>query len=110
MKDILRLDTLENNDLLIIVYLIYGLLTFASLLFFVVGKIKPNANLKALKDRTKSWWVMAIVFMGYLVIQILGGAIIWFMKTNDDLKCHRIIDQAMEYDQLLSEYDVKVCR
>jgi phosphatidate cytidylyltransferase len=63
MKDILRLDTLENNDLLIIVYLIFGLLTFASLLFFVVGKIKPNANLKELKDRTKSWWVMAIVFI-----------------------------------------------
>jgi len=55
-------------------------------------------------------WVMAIVFMGYLAIQILGGAIIWFMKTNDDLKCHRIIDQAMQYDQLLSEYDVKFCR
>jgi phosphatidate cytidylyltransferase len=32
-------------------------------LFFVVGKIKPNANLKELKDRTKSWWVMAIVFI-----------------------------------------------
>jgi phosphatidate cytidylyltransferase len=63
MKDILRLDILENNDLLIIVFLIFGLLTFASLLFFVVGKVKPNANLKELKDRTKSWWVMAIVFI-----------------------------------------------
>jgi len=63
MKDILRLDILENNDLLIIVFLIFGLLIFASLLFFVVGKVKPNANLKELKDRTKSWWVMAIVFI-----------------------------------------------
>jgi len=63
MKDILRLDIIENNDLLVIVFLIFGLLTFASLLFFVVGKIKPNANLKELKDRTKSWWVMAIVFI-----------------------------------------------
>jgi phosphatidate cytidylyltransferase len=63
MKDILRLDIIENNDLLIIVFLIFGLLTFASLLFFIVGKIKPNANLKELKDRTKSWWVMAIVFI-----------------------------------------------
>lgn len=63
MKDILRLDIIENNDLLIIVFLIFGLLTFASLLFFVVGKIKPKANLKELKDRTKSWWVMAIVFI-----------------------------------------------
>lgn len=63
MKDILRLDVIENNDLLIIVFLIFGLLTFTSLLFFVVGKIKPKANLKELKDRTKSWWVMAIVFI-----------------------------------------------
>ena len=63
MKDILRLDIIENNDLLVIVFLIFGLLTFASLLFFVVGKIKPNVNLKELKDRTKSWWVMAIVFI-----------------------------------------------
>lgn len=63
MKDILRLDILENNDLLLIVLLIFGLLTFASLLFFVIGKIKPKANLKELKDRTKSWWVMAIVFI-----------------------------------------------
>jgi len=69
MKDILRLDTLENNDILIIVYLIFGLLTFASLLFFVVGKIKPNANLKELKDRTKSWWVMAIMFICAILIK-----------------------------------------
>lgn len=63
MKDILRLDIIENNDLLIIVLLIFGLLTFATILFFVIGKIKPNANLKELKDRTKSWWAMAIVFI-----------------------------------------------
>jgi phosphatidate cytidylyltransferase len=63
MKDILRLDILKNNDLLLIVILIFGLLTFASLLFFVIGKIKPKANLKELKNRTKSWWVMAIVFI-----------------------------------------------
>lgn len=63
MKDILRIDIIENNDLLVIVFLIFGLLTFASILFFIIGKIKPNANLKELKDRTKSWWVMAIVFI-----------------------------------------------
>jgi phosphatidate cytidylyltransferase len=63
MKDILRLDILKNNDLLLIVILIFGLLTFASLLFFVIGKINPKANLKELKNRTKSWWVMAIVFI-----------------------------------------------
>lgn len=63
MKDIFHLKFLENNDLLIVVALIFCLLTFASLLFFIVGKIKPNANLTELKARTKSWWAMAIIFI-----------------------------------------------
>lgn len=64
MKDIFHLKFLENNDLIIVVALIFGILSFASLLFFVIGKIKPNAKLKELKTRTKSWWVMAFVFIG----------------------------------------------
>lgn len=63
MKDLLRLDFFKNNDLLIVVALIFGILTFASLLFFIIGKINPNANLKELKARTKSWWVMALIFI-----------------------------------------------
>tara|TARA_R110000868_G_scaffold383578_13_gene650789 strand:+ start:2052 stop:3008 length:957 start_codon:yes stop_codon:yes gene_type:complete len=63
LEKYLRLDYINENDLLIVVLLIFGILTFASLLFFVVGKIKPKANLSELKSRTKSWWVMAIIFM-----------------------------------------------
>ena len=58
MKEIFHLKFFENNDLLIVVSLIFGILTFASVLFYVVGKIKPNANLKELKARTKSWWLL----------------------------------------------------
>lgn len=64
MKEFLRLDTLENNDLLFVVGLIFGLLVFATLLFFVIGKINPNAKLDEVKARTRSWWVMASVFIG----------------------------------------------
>lgn len=64
MKEILHSNLLKNNDILIVVFLIYGILILATLLFFIIGKIKPNANLKELKDRTKSWWVMATVFVG----------------------------------------------
>jgi len=64
MKDIFHLKFLDNNDLLIVVALIFGILTFASLLFFVIGKVNPNAKLQELKARTKSWWVMASVFIG----------------------------------------------
>ena len=63
MKEFFYLKFFDNNDLLIVVALIFGILTFASLLFFVLGKIKPTANLTELKARTKSWWVMALVFV-----------------------------------------------
>ena len=63
MKEIFHLSFFENNDLLIVIALIFGILTFASALFYVIGKSKPNANLKELKARTKSWWFMASVFI-----------------------------------------------
>lgn len=68
MERLLRLDFLDNNDLLKVVFLIFGILTFASILFFVVGKLKPKANLTELKSRTKSWWMMAIIFIGATLI------------------------------------------
>ncbi len=64
MKDILRLDIFEKNELLIVVALIFGLLVFATLLFFIIGKINPHAKLDEVKSRTRSWWVMASVFIG----------------------------------------------
>jgi len=63
MKDFLNLKAVFSNDIMIVVGLIFGLLIFASSLFFVIGKIKPEANLTELKSRTKSWWVMATVFI-----------------------------------------------
>ena len=63
MKDLFYLSLFENSDLLNVVFLIFGILTFASILFFVVGKIKPKANLTELKARTKSWWFMATIFI-----------------------------------------------
>jgi len=68
MKDFFHLKFFENNDLLIVVALIFGILTFASILFFVIGKIKPKANLIELKARTKSWWVMALVFVAATIL------------------------------------------
>ena len=64
MEKIFSLDFIQKNDIFIVVLLIFGLLIFASLLFFIVGKLKPQANLVELKARTKSWWIMATVFIG----------------------------------------------
>jgi len=68
MDKIFRLDFIQKKDLLIVVLIIFGLLIFASLLFFIIGKIKPNLNLTELKARTKSWWVMATIFVSATVI------------------------------------------
>jgi len=67
MDRIFHLSIFENNDILIIVGLIFGILSIVSLGLFIFGKIKPGANLKELKSRTKSWWVMSIMFIGATV-------------------------------------------
>lgn len=68
MEKIFRFDFAQDRDLLIVVLLIYSILIFATVLFFVVGKIKPDAKLDELKARTKSWWVMATMFVGATLI------------------------------------------
>lgn len=68
MNDLIKIDFIEKKELLIVVFLIFGILTFTTILFFVIGKLKPNANLTELKSRTKSWWVMATIFVGATLI------------------------------------------
>jgi phosphatidate cytidylyltransferase len=63
MGKIFRLDYFQKNELLIVVAIIFGLLIFATLLFFIVGLINPKAKLEELKSRTKAWWVMALIFI-----------------------------------------------
>ncbi|MCL2649902.1 MAG: phosphatidate cytidylyltransferase [Candidatus Azobacteroides sp.] len=67
MNNVFHLNVFQNNDILFIVGLIFGILSIASLGFFIFGKIKPEANIKELKDRTKSWWIMSAMFIGATV-------------------------------------------
>ncbi len=57
-----------NKEVIYLVLLILGILIFSTILFFVWGKLKPEANLKELKMRTKSWWAMATIFIVATVI------------------------------------------
>lgn len=68
MKDFFHLDFTENKDLFSMVFVIFGILIFATLLFFIVGKLKPQANLTELKSRTKSWWIMASLVLAAVFI------------------------------------------
>jgi phosphatidate cytidylyltransferase len=63
MKDIISLEFLKTPELAVIVGLIFGILAVVSLLFFIISKIKPRANIDELVSRTKSWWIMAVIFV-----------------------------------------------
>ncbi len=54
---------LANKEVIFIIFLILSILITSTLLFFIWGKLKPNANLVELKMRTKSWWAMACIFI-----------------------------------------------
>jgi len=58
----------QNKEVIYLVALIFGILIFSTILFFIWGKLKPEANLKELKMRTKSWWAMATIFIIATVI------------------------------------------
>ena len=68
MNRIFHTRIFDSNEILIVVAIIFGFLSLASTLFFVIGKLKPRANLSELKSRTKSWWFMAILFIFTSVI------------------------------------------
>ncbi len=59
---------LENKEVFFIVFLILGILIFSTLLFFIWGAISPKSNLKELKMRTKSWWMMATIFITAVLV------------------------------------------
>ena len=53
----------QNKEVIILISIILGILVFATVLFFIWGRIKPTNQLKELKMRTNSWWVMASIFV-----------------------------------------------
>lgn len=54
---------MTSSETMIVVSLIFGILVFATLLFWIMGIVKPDANVAELKMRTKSWWMMATIFV-----------------------------------------------
>ena len=50
-------------EIALVVGLIFGLLVFATILFWIMGKVKPQGDFSELKMRTRSWWLMATIFV-----------------------------------------------
>ena len=80
--EILRLGSfIEQDEILKIIALIFGILIFATALFWGWGFLRPEANLSELKMRTRSWWVMAIIFVtATLVNPLISYAAIAFLS------------------------------
>jgi phosphatidate cytidylyltransferase len=65
---IFKLDFVQKHDILEVVAIIFIMLIIASSTFYIWGKLKPNANLKELKLRTYSWWVMVVFFVSAVLL------------------------------------------
>ena len=64
MMDLLIIEHIvEQKEIAVVIGLIFGILVFASVLFWIMGKIRPQGDFSELVMRTKSWWVMATVFV-----------------------------------------------
>ena len=50
-------------EIALVIGLIFGLLVFATILFWIMGKVKPQGDFSELKMRTRSWWLMATIFV-----------------------------------------------
>ena len=65
MKNLLdKIFPTLSDELIIVISLIIGLLVTASLILFLVKKISPKTNISELAARTRSWWIMAGMFIG----------------------------------------------
>ena len=54
---------IKQWEIALVVGLIFGLLVFATILFWIMGKVKPQGDFSELKMRTRSWWLMATIFV-----------------------------------------------
>lgn len=54
---------IKQWEIALVIGLIFGLLVFATVLFWVMGKVKPQGDFSELKMRTRSWWLMATIFV-----------------------------------------------
>lgn len=78
---------IDNKEILLVIGLIFGILVFATLLFGIWGWIKPEAYLGELKMRTKSWWLMALIFVSATlinpIISYIAFALLSFVSLRE---------------------------
>lgn len=63
----LNIHNIPPHSLAMMLFMM-GLLVFASTLRYSFQLLKPNKNYTELKQRTQSWWVMIVIFLGALIL------------------------------------------
>lgn len=58
-----------DDSLLLVISLIIGILIIVSVILFLIHIVSPKANIKELIARTKSWWIMALIFIAAVFIK-----------------------------------------
>lgn len=83
----MKLFIIEQREIAVVVGLIFGILVFASILFWIMGKLKPNSDYSELKMRTRSWWVMATIFvlatLVHTAITYIAFALLSFLALKE---------------------------
>jgi phosphatidate cytidylyltransferase len=76
-----------DSSVLMFIIILFSVLTFASTLFFVWGKLKPQTNLTELKTRAKSWWIMSAIFLTATIfntkISYIAFALLSFLTLRE---------------------------
>ena len=81
MKNLLdKIFPTLSDELIIVISLIIGLLVTASLILFLVKKISPKTNISELAARTRSWWIMAGMFIGAVFFYITSYFFLAFLS------------------------------
>ena len=75
---------------------------FATVLFWIMGKLKPQDDLFRLKMRTRSWWLMATIF----VLATLLHSVITFVALGLLFLC--CIERISSISKNVRETDRKV--
>ena len=88
MKQLLdKLFPTLSDELIIVITLIICLLVTASTALFLVKKLSPKTNISELVARTRSWWIMAAMFIGAVFISYdISYFFLAFSITNSLIK------------------------
>ena len=65
----------QSNEVILMISIILGILITVSAVLFFTKKIFPEKNLTELENRTKSWWIMILIFICAIFINNLASYI-----------------------------------